>query len=106
MSIASGVTPFDKSNKSSMGPAYNLEWYSDKHPEHVLPLLQYSSEDLQTCNEIMMNVKDLVENSKAEFITGARDFESGWESYLQELEQAGLNDWMEIAQKIYNESKS
>lgn len=106
MSVANGVVPFDKSNKSSMGPAYNLEWYSDKHPEHVLPLLQYTSEDLQTCNEIMMNVKDLVENSKAEFITGARDFESGWESYLQELEQAGLNDWMEIAQKTYDESKS
>lgn len=101
MSVANGVNPFDESSKSGMLYAYNLEWYSDKHPEKVLPLLHYTAEESTECAEIMMNIKDMVEQAKAEFITGARDFESGWDSYLEELENAGLSRWIELAAGAY-----
>lgn len=99
--VASGVTPFDETAKSGMLYAYNLEWYSEKHPEHMLETLHYSMEESEVCTEIMMNVDEFVEQSKAEFITGERDLETGWETYLSELKNLGLDTWLEIAQTAY-----
>lgn len=101
MSVANGVNPFDESSKSGMLYAYNLEWYNDKHPEKTLPLLHYTAEESTECAEIMVNVKELVTQAKAEFITGARSLETDWEAYVQQLENAGLSRWMELAQEAY-----
>ena len=84
--------------------AYNLEWYSDKHPEHMLETLHYTVEESSTCTKIIMEVTEFIEQSKAEFITGQRNLDTGWESYLNELDSLGLNTWMEIAQTAYDRS--
>ena len=102
--VASGVTPFDETTKSGMLYAYNLEWYSDKHPEHMLETLHYTVEESSTCTKIIMEVTEFIEQSKAEFITGQRNLDTGWESYLNELDSLGLNTWMEIAQTAYDRS--
>ena len=102
--VASGVTPFDETTKSGMLYAYNLEWYSDKHPEHMLETLHYTVEESSTCTKIIMEVTEFIEQSKAEFITGQRNPDTGWESYLNELDSLGLNTWMEIAQTAYDRS--
>ena len=98
---ANGLTPFDESSKSGMLQTYNIEWYADKHPQNVLPLLHYTSEESQECSEIIMNVKELVDQAKAQFIIGERNFEDGWDAYLAELSNLGLERWMEIAQQAF-----
>lgn len=98
---ANGLTPFDESSKSGMLQAYNIEWYADKHPQNILPLLHYTSEESQECSEIIMNVTELVDQAKAQFIIGERNFEDGWDAYLAELSNLGLEKWMEIAQQAF-----
>ncbi len=105
MSMANGLTPFDENAKSSMLEAYNLEYNYDKHPEHILPLLHYTAEESAQCAQSMADIKSLVEQAKAEFITGTRDIESGWDAYLNELEQCGLSDWMAIAQTAFERAQ-
>lgn len=85
--------------------AYNLEYNYDKHPEHILPLLHYTAEESAQCAQSMADIKSLVEQAKAEFITGTRDIESGWDAYLNELEQCGLSDWMAIAQTAFERAQ-
>ena len=66
-----------------------------------------SSEEASQCTETMMSVADLVEQAKAEFITGTRDLDSGWDAYLEELESVGLSKaWLEIAQTAYERSQA
>ena len=86
--------------------AQHIEWYYDKHPEHVLSLLHYTSEEASQCTEAMVSIADLVEQAKAEFITGVRDLDSGWDAYLEELESVGLSSWLEIAQTAYERSQA
>ena len=81
-----------------------VDWTSD--PEHVLPLLHYTSEEASQCTEAMVSIADLVEQAKAEFITGVRDLDSGWDAYLEELESVGLSSWLEIAQTAYERSQA
>lgn len=104
--VASGITPFDKSTKSGMLYAYNLEWYSDKHPEYMLETLHYTMEEAEQLTEIMMNVSEFVEQSKAEFITGEREIKTEWDSYLSEMQNLGLNTWLEVAQTAYEREQS
>ncbi|MFR8033862.1 MAG: hypothetical protein ACLU6W_07550 [Lachnospiraceae bacterium] len=103
---ASGIAPYDATSKNNMLNAQHIEWYYDKHPEHVLPLLHYTSEEASQCTEAMVSIADLVEQAKAEFITGVRDLDSGWDAYLEELESVGLSSWLEIAQTAYERSQA
>lgn len=101
---ANGMTPFDESVKSSMLMAYHSEWYPDKHPDKVLPLLHYTQEEANQCSKNIVAITEFVEQAKAQFIIGERNFEDGWDSYLKELEQSGLNEWLGIAQTAYERS--
>ena len=98
---ANGLTPFDESSKSGMLNAYNIEWYADKHPEKVLPLLHYTQEESDQCSKIILEITELVEQAKAEFIIGDRNLEDGWDAYLQELNNMGLETWLAAAQQAY-----
>ena len=81
--------------------AYNIEWYADKHPEKVLPLLHYTQEESDQCSKIILEFTELVEQAKAEFIIGDRNLEDGWDAYLQELNNIGLETWLATAQQAY-----
>ena len=98
---ANGLTTFDESSKSGMLNAYNIEWYADKHPEKVLPLLHYTQEESDQCSKIILEITELVEQAKAEFIIGDRNLEDGWDAYLQELNNMGLETWLAAAQQAY-----
>jgi putative aldouronate transport system substrate-binding protein len=55
----------------------------------------------------MTNVNTYVEQSVAEFVTGARDInsDSAWNVYLRELWNIGLRRWIAAAQTAYNRQK-
>ena len=83
----------------------NLQLYGGKHPEHYLPnILHYTEEEMTAIQGPMTDIPTYVSQSIAEFITGARDIESGWEDYLSELDSLGLQQWIECAQSAYERS--
>lgn len=100
--FSSGV-PFDPDDPTQLN-AKNYELYYDKHPEKVLPALKYTLEETESIQDQLTTLPDFVKQALAEFVTGARDVESGWDSYLQELDTMGLQQWLEIAQTAYDRS--
>jgi putative aldouronate transport system substrate-binding protein len=111
-SLEMGNTVFDFSTGNKFDPedptqlnAKCYQLYFDKHPENVLPALHYSLEDAEKIQEQLTNIPQFVKGSLAEFVTGTRDVEKGWDQYLSELENMGLNQWIEVAQKTYDSSK-
>ena len=86
--------------------AYNYENYYDKHPEHILPMLHYTLDESSNLNTVMSDVPELVKTAVAEFITGNRSLDDdGWNTYLSELENVGLSQWIETAQTAYERSE-
>lgn len=85
--------------------AQHLEWYVDKHPEHVLNNLLYTYEETETMMDCNNTIAAYVKQTIAEFITGTRSIENGWDTYLKELEGMGLSTWLKCAQAAYERSK-
>lgn len=82
--------------------AFNMEHYSEKHPEKVLSKLKYTAEESEQILDAVLNITEYVNQSVAEFITGARDIDSGWDQYLDELENMGLSNFISVAQTAYD----
>ena len=83
---------------------HNQENYYDKHPEKVLPLLHYTVEESNKIQQAVTNIPDYVNQSMARFITGDLSIDTDWDTYLSNLENMGLSQWLETAQEAYNRS--
>ena len=69
-------------------------------------MLHYTLDESSSLNTVMSDVPELVKTAVAEFITGNRSLDDdGWNSYLSELDNAGLSQWIEIAQTAYERSE-
>ena len=99
--VANGTQPYNP--QTLVAKSYN-EYYT-KHPEHILPLLHYNEEEATRVQEAIANIPTYIQQSMAEFITGARDIEGTWDQYLKKLDSMGLNDWLSVAQTVYERSK-
>lgn len=101
----SAASPYDSDSKSAPLTGVNVELYGDKYPEKVLPLLHYTLDEAEQISQIVSSVSDFVDTTMAEFITGNRDIETGWESYQEEVNSLGLPQWLEAAQAAYDRTK-
>lgn len=81
--------------------AYHYLNYRFNHPEHVLPALKYTEKETSTIQDAITSIPSYVMTSMSEFVTGTRDPETQWDTYLKELESMGLSTWLEIAQDAY-----
>ena len=89
--------------KSNYFYADNYDYYYDKHPEHLLPTLNYTNEEAQEQAEIITNISTYLGQSMAQFITGARPLnDTEWENYKEELNTMGLPVWLENAQAAFD----
>jgi len=73
----------------------------EAHPEKVLPVLKYTNDEAEKLAEIQENVLTYVKQSLAEFVTGNRPL-SDWDNYLSDLENMGLQEWLDVAQTAYD----
>lgn len=103
--IGNGLKPYDPNLKSAALNAYNYEYYYEAHPEFILPALTYTVDEAAMISEPVTNITEYVKQSLAEFVTGARDINSGWDSYLKEMNSMGLEQWIECAQTAYDRTK-
>lgn len=78
-----------------------VDYYYDEHPAQILPNLIYTVEESDELATLQENVSAYVKESLAAFVTGNRPL-SDWDSYLKEMENMGLNRWLEIAQTAYD----
>lgn len=97
---ANGVVPYDPKDRSQLVDK-NYQMYFDKHPKYTLPLLHYTQDEATGITEALSNIPSYVKQTMAEFITGARDIDGGWNTYLSELKGMGLDDWLTAAQAAY-----
>lgn len=97
--FSSGIT-FDPENKTQLF-AKSYQLYYPKHPEHVLSPLKYTLAEAEMIQDQLTTIPSYVTQTIAEFVTGSRDVEKDWDTYLEELNNMGLQQWIEIAQDSY-----
>ena len=72
-----------------------------KHDD-VLPSLFYSEQQARELAQVEAVLKDFIVQSMIQFITGDRSLDSDWESYLEELERIGIDQFVSINQAAYD----
>lgn len=98
-------TEYDPARKSLETQRRCYELYYNRHPEKLLPVLKYTVEETRKIQDFGAAIKDYINQSMAEFVTGARDFGDGWDTYLAELENIGLSGALEVSQSAYDRVK-
>lgn len=93
--------PNDPTNLN--GECYQMYYFNK--PEKLLPKLKYTPKETEALTDAMINVPSYVKQALAEFTTGTRDIETGWDQYLAELDSMGLQQLVSISQDAYDRTK-
>lgn len=116
LSVGTRLTPNYRSSEFRLAQEYNpadplerllYNWSKDLYspygkPDMFIPPLVFTSEQSQR-GELNTALKTQVDRkSYAAFVTGQADIESGWESYLTELQNLSLQDFLDIYQSAYD----
>jgi putative aldouronate transport system substrate-binding protein len=96
--------PYNPNSPSGVLHPYNHMNYLNKRPQYILPALNYTVDEMRGISESITNVNEYVRQSLAEFITNTRDInnDTQWNAYLRELNNMGLQRWIDTAQTAYN----
>lgn len=85
-----------------------LEWETLPLVEHIYPytlpnMFFMTAEETTEFTQLYTNLNTHVIQSSAEFITGARDIEKEWDTYLKALDGFGLERFLELYQTAYDD---
>ncbi len=69
------------------------------------PIIVMRSEENKEYADLKIIINSYVNESIARFITGDRNIETEWDSYLKELDNMGLKRYIELTQKAYDSSQ-
>jgi putative aldouronate transport system substrate-binding protein len=72
----------------------------------VFPTVYFTAEEDSELATLRTDVTDYVNQMKAKFVTGAESIETGWDTYVQTLNRAGLARYLEIYQKALDRYNS
>jgi putative aldouronate transport system substrate-binding protein len=92
-------------NTERMYYEYTMEKYRPYIPaqDTLVPPLFFPSADSRTLAEVDKTINDYVSSMIARFITGDVSLEKGWDSYVKTLDNMGLQKYVGIYQKAYDE---
>ena len=65
--------------------------------------MKYSTEDNNTLAMNQANIKNITDSQWSKWMTGEGDIDKDWDSYVQSVKTAGLDQNLEIRQKAYEE---
>lgn len=71
-------------------------------PAEVIPKLILTTDESDAVAEIEANLKTYVQESIAAFVTGTKDLDADWAKYLAEFDKIGLEEYLEVAQGVYD----
>lgn len=74
----------------------------DKAPDEACNLIIYDPEEAEQIADIKTSLETYVKESMARFATGDMSIERDWDSYVKELENIGLQTYIEVSQKAYD----
>jgi putative aldouronate transport system substrate-binding protein len=74
--------------------------------DEVFPIVYFTADEDSELATLRTDITDYVNQTKAKFITGAESIETGWDSYVQTLNRAGLSRYLEIYQKALDRYNS
>ncbi|WP_337100229.1 extracellular solute-binding protein [Paenibacillus sp. YIM B09110] len=80
--------------------------YDGKQPKEIFPIWAVWI-DPASVDEMSMtqtNIKDYIDQSALQFITGNKSLDKDWDSYVKGLEDLNLSRYLEIMQKSYDDS--
>lgn len=98
--VAAGIVADD--DVARKVKAETVEKLIDYIPKKTIGRLNFTQEELDTYNEIVVTAQNYMEEQITKFITGYEDVEEQWDSYLAELENIGLSEALAIAQAAYD----
>lgn len=85
------------------------EWNErvDANKENIRLMPPILADELQKeeLNLIKVSLMDYVNTAALEFITGKRDINADWDTYVKECETKGSNDYIALANEIYQDTK-
>lgn len=87
-------------------PVENYKLYQPYLDPETWPRPYYSSEDTARISELRTDLFNVVEQNKANWIVGNGDIEAEWEQYVQGLKNIGVQEYIDINQRIYNEYRA
>jgi putative aldouronate transport system substrate-binding protein len=68
----------------------------------VLPSLKLTADESTEIQTIQVEVKNYVNSSKIEFITGEKSLDDDWDTYVEELYNCGLQTLIDVYQAAYD----
>ena len=71
----------------------------------VFPGLVYTSEEAANRSTLVTDITSYLKTAKAQFITGEAAIDTGWDTYINTLNQMGLKDALAIEQAAYDRLK-
>ena len=78
--------------------------YIDHVPAEVVPgSMYFSPEDAQLTAQLQVEIQTYVEQNTVAFITGQRDLDTEWDSYVRGFEGLRLAHYLEVMQKTYDD---
>ncbi|MBE5782941.1 MAG: extracellular solute-binding protein [Clostridiales bacterium] len=93
---------FTDFNKHSNGGAVlyseNVSWL----PTEVIPKLTYNSEEAAIISDLESTLDTFVDEWTANFLVGNLDLDKDWDTYVKELEAIGIEQYVEIVQRVYD----
>ena len=67
------------------------------------PRPYYTTEDASRIGELRTDLFDLVNQKKAKWIVGTEDIDADWESYKDSLKKMGVDEYVSLCQKAYDQ---
>ena len=68
--------------------------------------LKITDEESTDVSTIAVEVEKAIEENSVAFMTGAKDIDAEWDTYIQDLDKAGLQTLLEMYQTAYDRSNS
>lgn len=93
-------------------PNYNTEYYlqsvAQRYEKYapaedsIVPNLIFEGQDAQIVSEGTVTIGGYVNQALVQFITGDLDIEKDWDTYIQKLEDMGVQQYLEAYQRSYD----
>ncbi|PZE21142.1 extracellular solute-binding protein [Paenibacillus xerothermodurans] len=98
--LSQAATPDAQTEIRLLEATKNLYKPYSAHEKYV-PHLYFSDEDLARFGDLQKNITTVVQDFMLKFVTGTLDIENDWPKYTKELENAGLQQYLQIIRDNY-----
>lgn len=105
--VEDGVDPYAPNGLEKLLYDASAELYEPYSDYYLVNLdeLKVTDEESTDVSTMAVEIEKLIEETSVAFITGARDIDAEWDSYLTSLENAGLSGYLEVYQTAYDRSQ-